>query len=114
LAAVLRSQRSGGPQDLAKAKGRSAARARNTEAGQAMPGAVESLGPRLLALAPQDPARRHKALRMFIEATLLDDLGAENAADPEFQHIVDRATRTIEEEPELRPLLDEAMEELLG
>ncbi len=114
LAAVLRTQRSGSPQEVAKTKGRDTSRARQADAGEALLGAIESLGPRLMALAPHDPARRHKALRLFIEAALLDNLGAENAADPEFQLIVDRATRTIEQEPELRPLLNEALQELLG
>lgn len=72
------------------------------------------LAPQLAALQPDDPMRKRKALRLFIEAVLLEELGQELALDGKFQRIVDRSLETIEADESMKLIVDEASIELLG
>lgn len=55
---------------------------------------------------------RAKALRLFVEAALLDELGSELQLDPAFNSLVERACRAIEQDSGSAPLLDEALRDL--
>ncbi len=58
--------------------------------------------------------RKRKALRLFIEAVLLEELGQELALDGKFQGIVDRLLEAIEADESMSGIVDEASVELLG
>jgi hypothetical protein len=80
---------------------------------QAAQSQVATLASRLGALRQDDPLRARKALRLFIEAVLLDEFGKELILDVEFEHLVDRSLSAIESDESLRETLLEATHELL-
>lgn len=45
---------------------------------------------RLKAIRPDDPLRRRKAFRIFLESTLADLMGDEASADPAYQALIDQ------------------------
>jgi len=53
-----------------------------------------------------------KALRLFVQAALLDELGTELQLDPAMSDLVERTCQAIEQDPGSAPLLAEAMQEL--
>lgn len=53
-----------------------------------------------------------KALRVFIEAVLLDELGSGLQLDPEFGDLVERTCQTLEQDTGTAVLLTEALKEL--
>ncbi len=53
-----------------------------------------------------------KALRLFVEAALLDELGGELQLDPAFSALVERTCRAIEKDTSSAPLLEEALRDL--
>lgn len=57
---------------------------------------------RIRALAQDDPQRRRKAFRIFMESVLLNQLGRSLVGDLEFSQLVDRVVQQIEEDPSLR------------
>ncbi len=65
------------------------------------------------ALVGDAATRRRKALRLFLEALLLDEFGEENVLAPEFHALVEKTASAIEDDDELAGLLNEAMAELL-
>ncbi len=114
LLAAIRAQRQGASSSAASAsRMRRAGESRALVGGEPAQGAIAALSSRVMALRGDDPLRRHKALRMFVEASLLDGFGAAHVSAPDFQELVDRTTLTLEAEPELQPLLKEALQELL-
>lgn len=48
---------------------------------------------RIRRLAPDDPERKHKAVRIFLESFFLQELGAQLAGDPSFPEML----RVVEE-----------------
>ena len=80
------------------------------------PGAVKShvatLASRLAVLRPDDPLRPRKALRLFIEAVLLDEFGATLILDADFQRLADNALSALEGDESLGPTLSQAAKEL--
>lgn len=79
---------------------------------QGVPGAVRRLPARLKALRAQGGLSRSKALRLFIEAVLLDELGGRLQLDPAFSDLVERTSAAIERDPENAKLLDDALRDL--
>jgi hypothetical protein len=73
---------------------------------------VATLASRLSALRPDDPQRTRKALRLFIEAVLLDEFGGALILDADFQHLVDNALSALEADESLGPMLSQAAKEL--
>lgn len=69
---------------------------------------------RLAGVDREDPRRRHKALRAFIEVRLLAEFGDALVNDPEFQHVVDEVVRTMEASPALQPDIGVAVDQLLA
>ncbi|RZI94576.1 MAG: hypothetical protein EOP39_30355 [Rubrivivax sp.] len=57
---------------------------------------------------------RSKALRLFVEAALLDELGSELQLDPALEGLVERTCRAIEQDTASAALLDDALQELLA
>lgn len=55
---------------------------------------------------------RSKALRLFVEAALLDELGSELQLDPALESLVERTCRTLEQDADSAALLEEALQEL--
>lgn len=80
---------------------------------QAAQSHVATLASRLGALRPDDAQRPRKALRLFIEAVLLDEFGSELVLTTEFESLVDRALSAIEGDESLRDTLLQATQELL-
>jgi hypothetical protein len=68
---------------------------------------------RVLAIGLDDPDRRRKAFRIFLESVLSDELGRELINDPAFHRIVDDVQTTMERDAALRPALEKAGEFLL-
>lgn len=55
---------------------------------------------------------RAKALRLFVEAALVDELGGELQLDPALEGLVERTCRAIEQDAASQTLLNEALQEL--
>ncbi|MBV7540579.1 hypothetical protein [Acidovorax sp. sic0104] len=56
---------------------------------------------RIRTIAPDDPQRRRKAFRIFMESVLLNQLGRSLWGDPEFNQLVDKVVQQIEDDPSL-------------
>jgi hypothetical protein len=69
---------------------------------------------RVLAIAPDDPHRRRKAFRIFLESILVNELGDELINDPAFHTLVDNVQQTMERNQDLLAAIDTAGEFLLG
>ena len=77
------------------------------------PAALQGLHAKLKAARAQGgPLPRAKALRLFVEAALLDELGSELQLDPALEGLVERTCRAIEQDADSAALLDEALQEL--
>ncbi|WP_343740218.1 hypothetical protein [Delftia tsuruhatensis] len=68
---------------------------------------------RLKGVDAADPDRRCKAFRMFMEATLVRELGEALQADPQFPALVDQVLQRMEDDPELQAASLEAADHLL-
>ena len=74
---------------------------------------VATLASRLAVLKRDDPQRARKALRLFIEAVLLDEFGEELILGAEFERLVDRTLVALEGDEAIRQMLNEGVDELL-
>lgn len=80
---------------------------------QAAPAALQALRAQLRAARGGDgklPA--HKALRLFVQAALVDELGAELQLDPALSDLVERTCQALEQDPASATLLADALQEL--
>lgn len=75
---------------------------------------VASLPARLASLAADDPQRTRRALRLFIEAVLLDQLGEGLLLSADWDPLVEKTLAALEGDEGLRALLDQSAHELLG
>ena len=96
-----------------------AASARRTGGGGARMAAPDETLARLVesrvrAISRDDPQRGRKAVRVFLEATLLDELGQHLLADPRFFRLVDEVQEALEQDAVCQPLLQQAMAQLLA
>jgi len=69
---------------------------------------------RVRAIGRDDPQRGRKALRVFLEAALLDELGQHLLADPRFFDLVDEVQAALEQDASCQPVLEQAMAQLLA
>lgn len=69
---------------------------------------------RVAAISPEDPHRRRKTFRVFLETILLDELGDGLVADPRFFRMVDDIHRHMESDKELAPVIDQAIDLMLS
>lgn len=75
--------------------------------------ALKRLPSKLRALRVQSGGLpQAKALRLFIEAVLVDELGSELQLDPAFGDLVERTCRSLEQDAGGSGLLAEALKEL--
>jgi hypothetical protein len=77
-------------------------------------GAAAQAKRRIAALDPSDPERGRKAFRHFLEAVLLQQFGAELANDAAFQELTSSVQLRLEGDPELAPLVQQAIALLLA
>lgn len=68
---------------------------------------------RVLAIASDDPHRRRKAFRIFLESILIHEFGDALINDPAFHTLVDNVQQTMERNTELLTAIDTAGEFLL-
>jgi hypothetical protein len=68
---------------------------------------------RVRTIDPDDPDRRKKAFRLFLESILADELGKHLLNDPAYQGVVEDVYRTMERNANLAPAIDKAGEYLL-
>ena len=68
---------------------------------------------RIRSIAVDDPRRRRRAFRIFLESTLLNELGDRLINDPEFLRLVDRVEEQMAADPQLSEAMDAAAETLL-
>lgn len=89
--------------------------ARNESAASQSPGrAVEStVALRVAALAGDDPERNRKAMRIFLETTLLRAFGTSLRLDPGFDALVDQVQLQMESDPSLLAACRQAADSLL-
>ncbi|MCE3261331.1 MAG: hypothetical protein K0R43_410 [Pseudoduganella sp.] len=76
-------------------------------------GAAAQARRRIAALDPSDPERGRKAFRHFLEAVLLQQFGAQLANDAAFQELTCTLQQRMEHDPELAPLVQQAIALLL-
>jgi hypothetical protein len=74
---------------------------------------LTALASRLAALNSSQPVRKKMALRLFIEAVLLEEFGSQLISATDFQQLVDRVVNSIDEDPAFATLVVEAIDELL-
>lgn len=75
---------------------------------------ASTLARRVAAIDPADPDRRRKAFRVFLESVLLDEWGPQLINDPGFYQLVANVHTQMEASAELRGLMDQAADRLLG
>lgn len=68
---------------------------------------------RVGSIASNDPDRRRKAFRVFLEAVLLDEFGVHLVNDAGFHQLVETVTSHMETHGDLAPLIHEATDVLL-
>lgn len=71
------------------------------------------LASRVSVIHKDDPDRERKALRVFLEAVLLDEFGAGLADDPRFQEMLDHVQEQFASDPELANAASLAARQLL-
>jgi hypothetical protein len=69
---------------------------------------------RVALIDKDDPDCERKALRVFLEAVLLAELGTELADDPRFQDLLDHVQRQFADNAELNRAASEAARHLLS
>jgi hypothetical protein len=74
---------------------------------------ISTLASRLATLRRDDPQRSRRALRLFIEAVLLDEFGDALILSAELDRLVERSLAAMESDEGLRELLSRATDELL-
>lgn len=68
---------------------------------------------RVRAIPAEDPQRRRKAFRIFLESALLNELGDSLINDPDFYRLVDQVEEQMTANPQLSEAIDAAAEMLL-
>lgn len=69
---------------------------------------------RVAAIDPQDPQRRRKAFRIFLETVLLAELGGDLINDPAFYDLVAKVQAQMEAHPQLAEAIARASDALMA
>lgn len=69
---------------------------------------------RVAGISMEDPHRRRKAFRAFLESVLLDELGDRLIADPQFFRMVEDIQNQMQADTELAPVVEQAIDLLLA
>jgi hypothetical protein len=112
LAAVMRGQVAALRRKL-PARG-AAHRATRKGGGSDEPDFASLVAHRIAALDPHDPAREHKAVRIYLESVILAELGSGLANDPAFPAMMDDIHRQMALDAQLVRALAQAASVLLG
>ena len=111
LAAIMRAQIAS-----LRAKG-VAGKTGRAASGKASPKKESDLGAltahRIRAIPADDPQRKQKALRAFLECVVLAELGQHLVNDPAFVRMIDHVQERMQSDPELARASQEAAEALL-
>jgi hypothetical protein len=75
---------------------------------------MSTVASRVALIDKDDPDRERKALRVFLEAVLLAELGTGLAADPRFAEMLDHIQDQFDADPELARAATEAARHLLA
>lgn len=114
LAAIVRAQlvslRPGHVGSL-RAKDRTTARAKSVKATPQDPAALAAT--RIRAIAPDEPNRPEKALRVFLECVLVSELGDALVSDPAFYRMLDHVQQQLLADVDLRVASMQAAKVLL-
>lgn len=68
---------------------------------------------RIAALSPDDPNRRRRAFRIFLESVLRHEFGSQLIGDGGFDQLVDLVLQQMESDQELRTAIAETSDALL-
>ncbi|NML48460.1 hypothetical protein HHL11_32240 [Ramlibacter sp. G-1-2-2] len=82
--------------------------------GAAAPSLQSIVAQRVQALAADDPQRKQKAVRIFLESALLQELGSALAHDPAFSDLVDAVHGQMRGDAQLAVAVDQLGELLLS
>jgi hypothetical protein len=107
LAAVIQAQFTARAQAAAPGRTRRSAR----REAQSLTALIEL---RVAQIDPDDPQRGRKAFRVFLESVLLQELGGQLNADPQFHQLVDDVQRAMERDARCAPLVQDAISYLLA
>lgn len=69
---------------------------------------------RVRQIGRDDPQRRRKAFRLFLETVLLAQFGEGLVNDPQFYLLVDDVHAAMERDDRLQPMVDQAVDHLLA
>jgi len=67
----------------------------------------------VVAIEPDDPNRRRRAFRIYLQAVLARECGIRQVDDAGFQGLIDRVQETMEADPRLRSAIETAGDMLL-
>ncbi len=67
----------------------------------------------VLAIGRDDPQRRRKAFRFYLQSLLARECGVQQVGDPVFQELVDRVVETMDSDASLHQAMERAGELLL-
>lgn len=73
----------------------------------------EDLLRRIRSISADDPDRRRKAFRLFMESVMLKEFGEQLRTDPQFPALLDSVIQQMEGDPELYAASTVAMDALL-
>ncbi|MBA2673918.1 hypothetical protein [Ramlibacter sp.] len=68
---------------------------------------------RIRGIRADDPQKKQKAVRVFLESVLLSELGPALVNDPGFSRMVDHVQQQFQDDPQLAQAADQAAELLL-
>jgi hypothetical protein len=69
---------------------------------------------RLKEVRPDDPQRRQRVFRAFLEGSLLDIFGTEALGDPAFHSTLDQVQLSMESDPDLARAMHRTVDTLLN
>lgn len=75
---------------------------------------VADVAQSVLAISADDPGRRRKAFRIFLQSHLASECGVDRIESAAFQDIVDRVMAAMDGDPVLKKAVEEAGELLLA
>ena len=113
IAEIVRRQAEALRDPASPAAGRSAGHERRSNAHEP-PSLGAVIGRRIQAIDPNDPDRRRKAFRVFLESVLLAELGEALINDPAFYQLVDQVQAQMQADADLARAMDEAADLLLA
>lgn len=73
---------------------------------------VSTLAARLMSLSGDRSTQSRAAIRLFVEAVLLDEFGTRYVLVPDFHAMVEQVASTMETDPKLSQLIVDSLQEL--